>query len=351
MAARIGDDALGNLRIGNHGRGCTQLLRQIQRCQDFFAFCRRQALQARSFDIDCMPIGAQLTGQACRGSNHAFRACIGPDTGQQRRGSFPDGPNGLIDAISLNVALDPVGSAPQSQLPQCHQVALAEKMIHRTLCLVRDVHLPGLEPRQQFVRGDVDQHDFVGGVEYLIGYRLPDAHVGDAANHVVEALQVLNVQGAEDIDAGRQQFIHILPALGMAHARNIGMRQLVDQNQIRMAQQCSVQIEFTQRLAAINDCPRRQDLQALEQRGGFHPAMGLDHPDQHYAALARSLTRGDQHGVGLADPGRRAEINPQFAAPCLRLLLLHLCQQQVRIRTLVVRCRHRALLCAIQLQI
>ncbi len=67
---------------------------------------------------------------------------------------------------------------------------------------------------------------------------------------------MLNVQGAEDIDAGRQQFIHVLPALGMAHTRNIGMRQLVDQDEIGMAQQCRVQIEFTQRLAAINDCPR-----------------------------------------------------------------------------------------------
>jgi len=46
---------------------------------------------------------------------------------------------------------------------------------------------------------------------------------------------VLDVQGGPDVDAGSQQFINILPALGMAAARNICVSIFIDEQQLRPA--------------------------------------------------------------------------------------------------------------------
>ena len=46
---------------------------------------------------------------------------------------------------------------------------------------------------------------------------------------------MLDVNGSENIYPGLQQFIHILPALWMAGAWRIAVRQLIHQNQRRTA--------------------------------------------------------------------------------------------------------------------
>jgi hypothetical protein len=53
--------------------------------------------------------------------------------------------------------------------------------------LLRQIDLAFLEALQQLVRRQVDQHHFVGRVEDVVGYGLPDADAGDAADDIVEA--------------------------------------------------------------------------------------------------------------------------------------------------------------------
>jgi hypothetical protein len=48
---------------------------------------------------------------------------------------------------------------------------------------------------------------------------------------VVEAVYVLDVERRIDVDAGCEQFLDIEVALGIAGARRIAVRQLVDQHQ------------------------------------------------------------------------------------------------------------------------
>ena len=70
---------------------------------------------------------------------------------------------------------------------------------------------------------------------------------------------MLDVERGPDVDAGGQQFLHVLPALRMARPRDVGVRKLVDQDQRRPPRQCGVEIE-SERLAAVAT-PQRQHLQ------------------------------------------------------------------------------------------
>ncbi len=125
------------------------------------------------------------------------------------------------------------------------------------------------------------------------------------------------------------------------------MRELVDQDESRTAQQCRVEIEFVEVLAPIRHRLRRQDLQVREQRRCFGAAVSLDDPDDDVSALGAEFARGHQHGVGLAHAGGGAEIDPQLTAARLGLLTLDLRQQEIGIGALFAQWRHLPLLCAI----
>ena len=58
---------------------------------------------------------------------------------------------------------------------------------------------------------------------------------------------------------------------------------------------------------------RGNDLEALEQRLGLLPAMGLDDADDDVVAVLLAGARGLQHFVGLADARCGADENAQLA--------------------------------------
>ena len=75
-----------------------------------------------------------------------------------------------------------------------------------------------------------------------------------------------------------------------------------------------VDVELGQRGATVVEGPARQHLEPVEQRGGARPAVGLDQPDDDVRAAGRAAVRLPEHGVGLADPRRRTQVDPQLAA-------------------------------------
>jgi hypothetical protein len=60
-----------------------------------------------------------------------------------------------------------------------------------------------------------------------------------------------------------------------------------------------------------------QLLQAVEQGRGVLPAVRLDQADHDVRAPGLAPVRLAEHGERLADPGRRAEVDPQLAALAL----------------------------------
>ncbi len=183
----------------------------------------------------------------------------------------------------------------------------------------------------------IDQHHLVGTVEGTVGHRLPDPDPGDPADDIVEALEVLHVDCGVDIDAGREQLLDILPAFWMARSRNVGMRQLVDQEHGRSTPEGRIEVEFPERSAGVSDRFERKDLQPFEQGRRLAPFMGLDDPHHHIEPLLTQLSRGRQHGVGLTDPGTGAEEDFELAPSGPRLLQLGAQHQLVRIRPRIVR--------------
>ena len=191
-----------------------------------------------------------------------------------------------------------------------------------------------LEPLQQIRRLDVHYLNLVGAVKDPVGQPLRHRNAGDGGHHVIEALQVLHVDGGVDADACPQQLLDILVALAVPAPGGVGVGQLIHQDELGLPRQGPVQIKLPQRDILIGDLLVGELLQPVQQRQGFRPDVRLDVPGHHVHAHLLGVVGGLQHGVGLAHARRITEEYLQLSRPGL-LFQLELPQQCVRIRPLV----------------
>ncbi|MNO69773.1 hypothetical protein D3C76_606320 [compost metagenome] len=224
----------------------------------------------------------------------------------------------LLAVTARQVGIHPRGSSLHRQLAQRGEVGLAEEGVDSRARLFRHVDLAFAQTLQQLARRQVDQQQLVGLLQHPVRHRLAHLHAGDVAHLVVEAFQVLDVDRGVDVDAGGKQLLDVLPALGMAAARCVAVRQFVDQRQLRRIGEQAVEIHFREADAAILGTQQRLLRQPGEQRLGLGATVGLDDTDAQGHTLAQLALGGEQHGVGLAHPGRGAEEHLETAATVAR---------------------------------
>ena len=331
------DDGAGDRGARQHRRRRAELLGQLDGAQDPLAPLVGQALQRRRLDIDGVPRHRQLLRQQGGAAHHVLAALARADAAQHCALGLPDPADGAVDAIGLDIVLDPIGGAAQGQLAQGHEVAAAKEIRRGAFGLRLAVDLAALQPRDQLLGRHVDQHDLVGAVEEGVGQGLVDANAGDAADHVVEALEVLDVERGPDVDAGGEQLFGVLPALGVARPRRVRMGQLVDEQERRVPGQCRIEIELGKDGTAGNGQRlARQDFKPLQLRRRVGAAMGLDDAGDDVDAGRPGGARRAEHGVGLADTRRRAEVDAQAPAPGLRFVFADPLDQRVGVGAAIV---------------
>ena len=75
-------------------------------------------------------------------------------------------------------------------------------MFDGALGLAGDIDFAFVQALAQIIGRQVDQHHLIGGIEEGIGHRLAYLDAGYAADHVVQAFEMLNVNRGEHIDTG-----------------------------------------------------------------------------------------------------------------------------------------------------
>ena len=142
---------------------------------------------------------------------------------RRRRGRAPPWPrrarrrarsrNARTSASTRSAIRRSASSRSASRLPR------SKKCSRATRRLLGQVDLPFAEPLEQLLGRDVDELDLVGALEHRVRHRLAHLDAGDLRDHVVQALDVLDVERGVDLDARVEQLEHVLPALGVARAR------------------------------------------------------------------------------------------------------------------------------------
>ncbi len=272
-------------------------------------FLPRLVMRAASRDlhIDDGPRSAQPIGEAPCVSDQPLAAPLAVDADQQPVARGPGAGNGVAAHVSDHLLVDALRRPPQRQLAQRRQIARREIMANCALGLVRHVNLAVLQSLDQILGREVDDLDIIRRVDDGIRHGLAHADARDARHHVVQALDVLDIQGRVNIDPGAKQLLHVEVALRMPAARCVAVRKLVHQHELRAAGEDAVQVHLLEAAAAILELPARHPFDAVQQRFGFFPSVRLDDARHRVDPLAPPGLGRQQHLVGLADTGRGAE--------------------------------------------
>ncbi len=156
-----------------------------------------------------------------------------PPTSTRMRSPAAQGPRRPARAWRRPAGRRPSAAARRKrQLAQGGQVLELEEVVRRQPRGLGHIDLALGQPLAQLVGGDVDQLDLVGPRQGAVGHGLALAHAGDAARP-----RRPGFPGAGRSAWSRrrcpavQQFLDVLPALGMARAGRVGMGVFVDQQQ------------------------------------------------------------------------------------------------------------------------
>ena len=101
---------------------------------------------------------------------------------------------------------------------------------------------------------------------------------------------------------------------GVAAARDVGVRELVDERQLRPPREECVEVHLLEDRVPVGDGRAGHDLESADLIGRPLPSVRLD--EAHHDVLAARLAAATlvEHRVRLADAGSGAEVDAQRAA-------------------------------------
>ena len=98
---------------------------------------------------------------------------------------------------------------------ECPEVAGTEVVAKGGIDSLRRVDLARGQPLPNAFLGQVHQLDLVGPPHHFVGNGLPLDDVGYLENDIVERVEMLDVEGGQDVDAGFEQRVDVLPPFGV----------------------------------------------------------------------------------------------------------------------------------------
>ena len=101
---------------------------------------------------------------------------------------------------------------------------------------------------------------------------------------VSQAFEVLDVDGADDGDAGAEDVFDILPAFFVNRSRRVGVGNLVDQRHGWLTAHDGVRVHLLDRHALVDDLLARDNLESLRNFGRPLSAVRLQKADDRVGA-------------------------------------------------------------------
>ena len=224
----------------------------------------------------------------------------------------------LVDAVSPSVVLealvDSIRQPGEGELTQRGEVPRPEVVGKRGIDALGRIDVAPGEPVAERKRCQVDELELVRPANDLVGNRLALLDAGDLLDDVVQRLQVLNVEGRDDVDAGLEQLRDVLPALLVAGTWRVGVCELVDERDLRPPFEQGVDVHLLDRRPPILDRLAWNHFQAADLLGRLGSPVCLDVADDDVLAVFATTLALVEHRVRLADARCGAEVDAQLAS-------------------------------------
>ena len=199
------------------------------------AVVRRAGQPVADYDVDADELAARSPRHARRPADEVVAAWRAGQRDEHPLLGLPRPLDAVTDAVVVQLLVDTVGDPEQRELPERGEVADAEVVAERGVDLLGAVDVAVRHAPAQRLGRHVDELDLVGRPDDCVGHRLALLDAGDPLDDVVQRLEVLDVDRGDDVDAGVEQLVDVLPALLVAGAGHVGVRELVDERPRRAA--------------------------------------------------------------------------------------------------------------------
>ena len=192
-------------------------------------------------------------------------------------------------------------------------VLLREEIVECRSDLVGFIDFACLQAVDQFVGREVDVHHFVGHGQHAVRHALVHLDARNLLHGLVQPLDMLDVDRRDDADPRIEQLHHVLPALGIAAAFDIGVRQFVHDHDLGMQVQDGLRVHLLEFLAFVEEPAARHEGKPCDEGFRFGTAVRFDKSDADVHACVEQLMRFLQHAVTLTHPGTHADVDFELA--------------------------------------
>jgi hypothetical protein len=171
----------------------------------------------------------------------------------------------------------------------------------------------GHAPAQR-LGSDVHELNLLGPTDDRVGNRLLLRDARDLLHHVVDRLEVLDVDRGDDVDASVQQCFDVLPALLVSRPGSVGVGEFIDQGNLGLACEDRVKIHLFESGSSVVVGHARNDFKIAHLSVRLRSTVRLDVTNHHVRTAVATSPPFVEHPVGLADPGRGSQVDAELAA-------------------------------------
>src|ERR1700735_4377005 len=174
-------------------------------------------------DVEDVELAIEAFGQASSAGDEVAGLRPFADEDVYFFGDGPVWPELLALDVVVEGAIDGAGDAVESHFAESDKVAAAKEVGEGAVGAVDRVDIAAAHAGDEGFGGEIGDDDLVGTIEDPVGNGLADGDAGEALDARGGAFDVLNVDGAEDVDVGVKEKEDVLVALGVAAANDVAV--------------------------------------------------------------------------------------------------------------------------------
>ena len=226
---------------------------------------------------------------------------------------FPRPCDVVAGAVAVELVVHLVRQPQHCQLAQRGEVPDPEVVAQCGIHFFRRIDIAVRHSPLKSLRRHVHQLDLIRPAHHFVGHRFMLGDAGDLLDNVVDRLQMLDVDGGDDVDAGVEQIFDVLPALLVLRSWHVGVGEFVDKRHLRGTRNHRGGVHLGERRVPVGHRLARDDFQVLEQVLCARTFVAFDIANHHVGATLAPAPGFAEHRVGLADARRRPEVDPKLA--------------------------------------
>jgi len=231
-----------------------------------------------------------------------------------RLGGVPDDVGMSGDEEPQELFLCLVRDETERELTQGHEVLVTEEARKGAGDLLGRVDVAVQHSATQLFGGRIDQLELVGPAHDPVGDPLAYGHAGDPLHGIRDALEMLDVNCADDGDSSVEDLENVLPTFRMrARTGDVGVCELVYECHLGLAGKDLFEVHLLEGRAPVVDDLARHHREVANLLSCVLAAMGLDEADDDVRAALVASPALVEHGPGLADAGHSSEVDAELA--------------------------------------